>query len=103
MFSLKSHSVNHAADEPVDTYERQECFSGLVTAYQERGYEAGYSRGANDALASVLEAIEEFARLRPESAAETRRTLYAFSEFLESRVCPTPQLLSNEFVDGLGI
>jgi hypothetical protein len=103
MFSLNSHSTIHAADEPAETHERQELFSGLVTAYQERGYEAGYARGANDALASVLEAIEEFARPRPESAGETRRLLYAFSEFLENKVCQTPPRPANDFVDGLGI
>jgi len=103
MFTLNSNSATQAAEEPRDSRERQELFSGLVTAYQERGYEAGYARGANDALASVLEAAEEFARLRPESAAQTRRLLFAFSEFLENRVRRTPPTTAPDFIDGLGI
>jgi hypothetical protein len=75
----------------------------LVSAYQERGYEAGYARGVSDTLAAVLEATEDFVRLRPNSAAETRRLLHAFSEVLEQHVRQTPPPAHHEFVDGLGI
>jgi hypothetical protein len=103
MLNLNSHSATETAQEQDDTHGHRDFFSGLVTAYQQRGYEAGYARGANDALASVLEATEEFARLQPESAAQTRRLLYAFSEFLENRVRQTPSQPANDFIDGLGI
>jgi hypothetical protein len=86
-----------------DSPERPDVLPSLAIAYHERGYEAGYSRGVNNTLAAVLEATEEFARLRPESAAETRRLLYAFSEFLEKQIGPTPVDFGHDFVDGLGI
>jgi hypothetical protein len=82
---------------------RENVLPNLVSAYHERGYEAGYARGVNDTLAAVLEATEDFVRLRPDSAAETRRLLYAFSEFLEEQVRRTPHHAEHEFVDGLGI
>ena len=87
----------------IDAPVQQQVLPSLVTAYQERGYDAGYARGVNDALAAVLEATEDFARLRPESVAETRRLLFAFSEFLEKQFRPTPSHLEHDFVDGLGI
>src|ERR1700722_8587220 len=103
MFDLKSQTSALLRRANGEESSRSEILPSLVSAYQERGFEAGYSRGVNDALAAVLEAAEEFARLRPESAAETRRVLYAFSEFLESRVRQTPPDEDFGFVDGLGI
>jgi hypothetical protein len=95
MFSSKSRNTTLPA--------RANVLPNLVSAYHEQGYEAGYARGINDALAAVLEATEGFVRLRPDSAAETRRLLHAFSEFLEEQVCLTPPHAEREFVDGLGI
>jgi hypothetical protein len=95
MFNSKSQTTVAPA--------RQNVLPNLVNAYHERGYEAGYARGVNDALAAVLEATEDFARLRPEPAVETRRLLYAFSEFLEEQIHRTPHHAEHEFVDGLGI
>jgi hypothetical protein len=83
--------------------ERENILPSLVAAYEERGYESGYARGVNEALAAVLEATEDFARLRPESPDVTRRLLYAFSKYLEGRVRRTPPQVAHEFVDGLGI
>jgi hypothetical protein len=54
-------------------------------------------------LAQVLLAADRFARLRPDSAAETRRLLYAFSEFLEDQVPRTPAYPDHYVADGLGI
>jgi hypothetical protein len=91
---------------PADEREPPDCpnvFSNLVSAYQEQGYEAGYARGINDALASVLEASEEFARLRPGSVAQTRELLHAFSKYLEEHIRQSRDYRRHEFVDGLGI
>jgi hypothetical protein len=87
----------------IETPDHQNVLSPLVTAYHERGYEAGYSRGVNDSLAAILEAAEEFARLQPGSSAEIRQLLFAFSEFLEDQIGRTPPHSDNGFVDGLGI
>jgi hypothetical protein len=103
MFDLKSQTSALLMRAINEDSARSEILPSLVSAYQERGFEAGYSRGVNDALAAVLEAAEEFARLRPESAAETRKVLYAFSEFLERHVRQAPPYVESEFVDGLGI
>ena len=103
MYNLKSQTSALLMRAINEESARSEILPSLVSAYQEHGFEAGYSRGVNDALAAVLEVAEEFARLRPESAAETRRVLYAFSEFLESRVRQTPPDEDFGFVDGLGI
>jgi hypothetical protein len=86
-----------------DINSQTAALPSLVSAYHERGYEAGYARGINDALAAVLESTEDFARLQPGSAAETRRLLYAFSEFLEEQVRQSPSHSDHGFVDGLGI
>jgi hypothetical protein len=75
----------------------------LVNVYQKQGYESGYARGVNDVLATILETTEDFARLRPEAAAETRRLLHAFSEYLDRRIRTQPRDEENHFVDGLGI
>jgi hypothetical protein len=86
-----------------DVNSQTAALPSLVSAYHERGYEAGYVRGINDALASVLEATEDFARLQPGSAAETRQLLYTFSKFLEEQVRQSPLHSDDGFVDGLGI
>jgi hypothetical protein len=75
----------------------------LANMYQEQGYEAGYARGANDTLAATLEATEDFLRLRARSDPSARRLLYAFSEFLESRVKTESHEDHRLFIDGLGI
>jgi hypothetical protein len=81
-----------------------DIWPALVNVYQEQGYEAGYARGVNDVLAAVLEATEDFIRIRGESDPEARRLLYAFSEFLENRVrTDAPNENYRIFVDGLGI
>jgi hypothetical protein len=83
--------------------QRSGVWPALVNVFQEQGYEAGYARGASDALATLLEAIEDFAKTHPGSPADTRRLLYAFSEFLERRLPKNPPNHAHEFVDGLGI
>ncbi|MGA3067871.1 MAG: hypothetical protein ABSF29_13595 [Tepidisphaeraceae bacterium] len=92
--------------EPVEARELPDgvnVFSTVVSAFQEQGFEAGYARGINDALAAVLEASDEFARMQPLSVAETRKLLYAFSRFLEERIRQSRHHRRHEFVDGLGI
>jgi hypothetical protein len=103
MFDPQSKTSSWPDSDVTEIPDHQNVLSPLVTAYHERGYEAGYSRGVNDSLAAVLEATEEFARLQPGSAVETRRLLYAFSEFLEDQIGRTPPHSENGFVDGLGI
>jgi hypothetical protein len=103
MFDPQSKTSSWPDSDVTEIPDHQNVLSPLVTAYHERGYEAGYSRGVNDSLAAVLEAAEEFARLQPGSAVETRRLLYAFSEFLEDQIGRTPPHSENGFVDGLGI
>jgi hypothetical protein len=87
----------------IDIADHQTVFSPLVSAYHERGYQAGYARGMNDALTAALESTEDFIRLQPNSAADPRQLLYAFSEFLEQRVGGKSPDLERGFVDGLGI
>lgn len=83
--------------------DQQQVLPPLMSAYQERGYAAGYGRGRNDALIAILALTEEFARLDPSMAADTRRTLYAFSDFLERRIVRTAPQSHGSFIDGLGI
>ncbi len=77
--------------------------STLASVYERSGYDAGYSRGVNDVLATVLEAAASFSRLQPGSANETFRLLHAFSEFLEQRVEGKSQMVDETFGDGSGI
>jgi len=83
--------------------DQQQVFPPLMSAYHERGYEMGYARGRSDVLAAILEATETFVRLDPDSAANTRRLLYAFSDFLEQQMSRRSPEVPHEFVDGLGI
>jgi hypothetical protein len=103
MFDPQLKSSSWPDSEVTEMPDHRNVLSPLVTAYHERGYEAGYSRGVNDSLATILEAAEEFARLQPGSAVETRRLLYAFSKFLEGQIGRTPPHSEDGFVDGLGI
>jgi hypothetical protein len=103
MFEPTSKSSSWPELDVTEVPNHQDVLSPLVSAYHERGYEAGYARGINDSLAAVLEAAEEFARLQPKSHLETLRLLHAFSEFLENQISRTPPHSENGFVDGLGI
>ena len=103
MFEPQSKISSWPDSDATEMPDQQNVLSPLVSAYHERGYEAGYSRGVNDSLTAVLEAAEEFVRLQPGSAVETRRLLYAFSKFLEDQIGRTPPNQENGFVDGLGI
>jgi hypothetical protein len=100
MFDLKSKSW--PAGDPLEIPDQQ-VLPPLVSVYHERGYEAGYARGINDALAAALEATEEFVRLQPGPAAETRSLLCAFSKFLEEQIRRSPPHGEHGFVDGSGI
>jgi hypothetical protein len=83
---------------------RDGVWPALVNMYQEQGYEAGYARGVSDVLAASLEAAEDFLRRQPRSDPDARRLLYAFTEFLETRVrTETPDADHRFFIDGLGI
>jgi hypothetical protein len=103
MFEPQSKISSWPDSDPTEMTGQQNVLSPLVSAYHERGYEAGYSRGVNDSLATILEAAEEFVRLQPGSGVETRRLLFAFSKFLEDQIGRTPPHSENGFVDGLGI
>jgi hypothetical protein len=103
MFDPQSKTSSWPDSDVTEMPDHQNVLSPLVSAYHERGYEAGYARGVNDFLATMLEAAEEFARLQPSSTVETRRLLYAFLEFLEKQIGRTPTHSENGFVDGLGI
>jgi hypothetical protein len=103
MFNLKSKPNSRPDRNPIEIPDHQHVLPPLVSAYHERGYEAGYARGKNDVLAAVLETTDEFSRLEPESAAETRKLLYAFSKFLEEQIQRSPRDSDHGFVDGSGI
>jgi len=92
-----------SADSSPDSTARSDVWPALASVYHEQGYDAGYRRGVNDTLATVLEAVNDFARLRDGDVAETRRLLYAFSEFLEQRAGTHSRTVDQHFVDGLGI
>jgi hypothetical protein len=95
-------SVRPSAVAADDLFENQELFPAIAQSYQERGYEEGYARGVNDTLAAFLEEARDFALQQSQPVDETRRLLFAYSEFLEKRVrhSPSPE---QHFVDGLGI
>ena len=94
------HSESAQLDEPPSG----DVWPALVNVYQEQGYEADYARAVSDVLADALEATEEFIQSQAHSDAETRRLLYAFSEFLENRVRrKAPAEEHRLFIDGLGI
>ena len=103
MDSLESQANAKAASVTAEEPALRSVLPSLVSAYCERGYDAGYARGVNDMLAQVLLAADRFARLRPESATDTRRLLYAFSEFLEDQVPRTPAYPDHFVAEGLGI
>lgn len=90
-------------DSSSDSTARKDVWPALASVYHEQGYDAGYHRGVNDTLATVLESAEDFARLHEGDIAATRRLLYAFSEFLEQRAGTRPRTVDQHFVDGLGI
>jgi hypothetical protein len=84
--------------------DRSGVWPAIVNVYQEHGFKAGYSRGASDVLAAVLESTGDFLRSRARSDPQARRLLYEFSEFLEKRVRTKPPGEDNpSFIDGLGI
>jgi hypothetical protein len=55
--------------------------------YYRQGYDEGYRRAVADLTRSLLELSEQYVSQRPsESAAELRRVLHPFEEFLERKV-----------------
>src|ERR1700761_2845808 len=84
--------------------ERNPVWPALVNVYHEQGYDAGYSRGASDVLATALEATEEFLRARGQTDVDARQLLYDFTEFLEARLRKSQRGDDDHSViDGLGI
>ncbi len=86
-------------------------FSGLLDAYERRGFERGYRQAVHDVMASLVWLTEEFLRDRAagegasgtaESPADLRRLAYAFEEHLERHL----QSMSHDsgyVSEGLGI
>jgi hypothetical protein len=103
MVNLKSPPPKIEEKISPEDSQQSGVWPALMNAFQEQGYEAGYARGTSDVLANLLEATEDFAKTHPGSPADTRRLLYAFSEFLERRLPKNPPNQAHEFVDGLGI
>jgi len=76
-------------------------FDGVLGAFRQDGYEAGYHRAVNDLLAEFVFISEEFIRSHTSRQTELRQVFRAFEERLE-RAAGAPS--ANHFVDGgLGI
>jgi hypothetical protein len=103
MSQLKSQTTPAIRHDYGDRSGFQEVLPSLVGAYRERGFDAGYSRGVNDMLAAVLMATDAFSRQNPQTAAETRRLLFAFSKHLEGYIPRTSSQADHTFGDGSGI
>jgi hypothetical protein len=86
---------------PDDPRDESGVWPAIVNVYRDQGFDAGYARGINEVLAQFLEATEDFVDQRPESAAETRRLLHSFSEYLHHYV--RRNRADHSFIDGLGI
>jgi hypothetical protein len=75
-------------------------FDGVLEAYRQEGYEAGYRRAVNDLLADFPLIAADFIRTQSVPSSELRKVLRAFEEHLER----TAGASGNHFVDGgLGI
>ncbi len=75
-------------------------FDGVLEAYRQEGYEAGYRRAVNDLLADFPLIAADFLRNQSSAPSELRKALRAFEEHLERAAGSS----SNHFVDGgLGI
>ena len=75
-------------------------FDGVLEAYRQEGYEAGYRRAVNDLLADFPLIAADFLRSQSAPSPQLRRVLRAFEEHLER----TAGASANHFVDGgLGI
>jgi hypothetical protein len=103
MVNLKSPPPRIEPENSSEDSQQSGVWPALVNVFHEQGYQAGYARGTSDVLANLLEATKDFAKTHPGSPADTRRLLYAFSEFLERRLPKNPPNHAHEFVDGLGI
>jgi hypothetical protein len=89
--------VPDAADAAVG-----EAFDGVLGAFRQEGFDAGYRRAVNDLLAEFLLISEEYLHEQPNPAPGLRETLRSFSRHLE-RFAEIRRELGN-FVDGgLGI
>ena len=63
----------------------------LWSLYYRQGYEEGYRRAGDDLIRSLVALLEQYIAQRPEAikadaAADLRRVLYPFEEYLERRI-----------------
>jgi ATP phosphoribosyltransferase regulatory subunit HisZ len=78
------------------------AFDGVLEAYRQEGYEAGYRRAVNDLLADFPLISADFIRSQSAPSPELRKVLRAFEEHLERAAGASAN--SHHFVDGgLGI
>ena len=101
------HSHPSSADDGISVFELADSpdvpavFSGVLSAYQEQGYESGYRRAVADVLTSMLALTEDYLRQLPDSDATLRRKLHGFEAFVQRHFLARE---GAEFVsDGLGI
>jgi hypothetical protein len=81
-------------DELTTTPAIGDAFAGVLGAYRDEGFQAGYGRAVNDLLA-------EFLRRRPGASPALRAALRAFQDHLEASAGVS---VTDHFVhDGLGI
>ena len=95
--------INSSSDSSAAVLEPVigEVFDGVLGAYRQEGYDAGYRRAVNDLLADFVLISNEFIRSQPTPIPELRQALRAFEEHLERAAGASS---SKHFVDGgLGI
>src|SRR3954454_19826128 len=91
-------------DDPGDGPAGGGLFDHLLGAYEQHGYAAGYRRAVSDVLTALLAAGEDYIRReRPAPAADLRRALLAFGDYLERRLGPAAGQGAAFVEGGLGI
>jgi hypothetical protein len=99
---LRSSNSFLAADDIAGEAALGGVFDGVLEAYRQEGYEAGYRRAVNDLLADFPLISADFLRSQSAPSPELRKVLRAFEEHLEQAAGASAN--AHHFVDGgLGI
>ena len=86
-----------------ESAESTGILGAVIDAYREEGYERGYARASQDVLDSLVAVAERFLREAHGDEAGSRKTVYAFVEFLEREIQAASGDVAGYVSGGLGI
>jgi hypothetical protein len=99
--SLDRNSISVLKLDEPKVGQNDALFAGLLEIYQGQGYQLGYRRAKSDTLATLVMWTEQYLQTKPSPDPELRRTIYAFTAFIEAQL-QGPK--DADFVaEGLGI